>query len=204
MNSTVIASMTKADPDRQSMIAWEAIMGLKRLHGAAKIHKEPAREQRRILRVAGELLGTRSLAWVPTQRDDEVVFEGDRLLSPWDCAQLVGILAVQPGWEESGYVLINDARENRWGPRFPRVLNLLAVPVAEKTLAGWMLAFNKGRFTTRRPGGREPRSPRARGRMGRDRSPMRSCHSAARTRPSSCRSPRSWASTCGLRRAIST
>jgi hypothetical protein len=161
MHSTLMTNSTRADQDRQSMIAWEAIMGLERLHRSAKIHKEPARERRRILRVAGELLGTRSLAWVPTQRDDEVVFEGERLLSAWDCAQLVNVLADQPAWEESGYVLVNDVRECGWGARFPRILNLLAIPVAEKTLSGWVLALNKGRATARGPSGREARIPQA-------------------------------------------
>ena len=86
---------SQAEHDRQSMIAWEAMMALERLHRGAKIHKEPARERRRILRLAGELIGTQSLAWVPVQRDDEVVFEGERLLSPWDCGQLANVLAGQ-------------------------------------------------------------------------------------------------------------
>jgi len=154
MSSTIATNPTKAELDRESIIAWEAIMGLEQLHRSAKIHKEPARERRRILRVAGELLGTRSLAWVPIHRDDDVVFEGDRLLSAWDCVQLTSTLADRPGWEESGYVLINDAQGNHWGTRFPRIRNLLAVPVAEKTLSGWVLALNKSRVAGRGPRGR--------------------------------------------------
>ena len=164
MLSTVTANPTKAELDRQSMIAWEAIMGLERLHHSAKFHKDPARERRRILRVAGELLGSRSLAWVPTRRDDEVVFEGEPLLSAWDCVQLDSILADRPGWEESGYVLINDVQDCRWGPRFPRIRNLLAIPIVEKTVSGWVLAFNKSRATARRPSGREARIPQGTGR----------------------------------------
>ena len=63
---------------------------------------------------------------MPVQRDDEVVFEGERLLSPWDCGQLANVLASQALWEETGYVLINETRETSWGARFPQVLNLLA------------------------------------------------------------------------------
>ena len=119
MYSTAMTSPTQPEPEPPSMIAWEAIMGLDRLHRAAKIHKEPSRERRRILRVAGELIGTKSLAWIPTRRDDEVVFEGERLLSERDCAQLVEMLADRPRREETGYVLINDVREGRLGGAFP-------------------------------------------------------------------------------------
>ena len=201
MNPTTATNPTKAELDRESMIAWEAIMGIERLHRSAKIHKEPARERRRILRVAGELLGTRSLAWVPIHRDDEVVFEGDRLLSAWDCVQLTRILADRPGWEESGYVLINDAQGNHWGTRFPRVLNLLAVPVAEKTLSGWVLALNKSRVAGDGPRGRTLQGAEH---EGPNRGSPRSCHSAARMRRCSCRSPPCSASRCGPPCATST
>jgi hypothetical protein len=151
----------QAEQDRQSMIAWEAMMAIERLHRGAKIHKESARERQRILRIAGELMGAQSLAWVPVQRDDEVVSEGERLLSPWDCGQLATVLAGQTSWDEAGYAIINDARETSWGARFPQILNLLAIPVAEKKLTGWVLAFNKRREHSRGPGGREARMPQA-------------------------------------------
>jgi HD-GYP domain-containing protein (c-di-GMP phosphodiesterase class II) len=146
---------SQAKQDRQSMIAWEAIMGLDRLHRNLRIDKEPARNRGRILRGAGELLGVPSLAWVSLLGDGDVVLEGERLLSPWDCGQLAKHLADQNLWDQSGYVLINEARESSWGARFPQILNLLAVPVGEKTLSGCVLAFNKRRAAGRGPNGRE-------------------------------------------------
>ena len=86
-----------------------------------------------------------------------MVLEGERLLSPWDCGQLANHLADQKLWDQSGYVLINEARESGWGARFPQILNLLAVPVADKTLSGWVLAFNKRRAAGRGPNDREHR-----------------------------------------------
>ena len=151
----------RADQDRQSMIAWEAMMALERLHRGAKTHKEPARERRRVLRAAGESLGAQSLVWVPVLRDDEVVLEGDRLLSPWDCGQLAGVLAEEARWEESGYLIVNETRETGWGARFPQVLNLLAIPVADRKLTGWVLALNKRRGPARGPAGREARKPQS-------------------------------------------
>ena len=134
---------TQAEHDRQSMIAWEAMMALERLHRGAKLHKDPARERQRVLRAAAELIGAQSLVWVPVQRDDDVVFEGERLLSPWDCGQLANVLASQALWEETGYVIVNETREASWGARFPQVLNVLAIPVADRKLTGWVLALNK-------------------------------------------------------------
>jgi HD-GYP domain-containing protein (c-di-GMP phosphodiesterase class II) len=155
---------SQAEQDRQSMIAWEAMMALDRLHRGAKIHKEPVRERQRVLRAAGELVGTQSLAWVPVHRDDDVVFEGERLLSPWDCGQLADILANQALWEETGYVIVNDTRETSWAARFSQVQNLLAIPIAERKLSGWVLAFNKRRTPARGPGSREARMPHPAGR----------------------------------------
>jgi hypothetical protein len=46
----------QAEHDRQSMVAWEAIMGIDRLHRNLRIHREPTRDRGRILQVASELL----------------------------------------------------------------------------------------------------------------------------------------------------
>jgi HD domain len=160
---TRVRQRDQNEHDRQAMIAWEAMIALERLHRGAKIHKESTRERQRVLRAAGELLGAQSLAWVPAQRDDDVVFEGERLLSPWDCGQLANVLATRPDWEESGYVIINDTRDASWGARFPQVLNLLGIPIADRKLTGWVLAFNKRRGPARGPSGREPARPPAPG-----------------------------------------
>ncbi len=56
MNSTVIRNSSNAEANRQSMLAWEAIMSLERLHRVTSIHKEPVRERRRILQAASELV----------------------------------------------------------------------------------------------------------------------------------------------------
>jgi HD-GYP domain-containing protein (c-di-GMP phosphodiesterase class II) len=140
---------SQADQDRQSMLAWDAIMNLERLHRNLQTHKEPAKNRGRILRAAGELLGASSLAWVSLLEDGDVVLEGERLLSPWDFRQIVNQLADQKLRVPSGYVLINEARKTNWGARFPRIENLLAVPVTEKSVSGWVLAVNKRQGTGR-------------------------------------------------------
>ena len=142
---------SQAEQDRQSVVAWEALMGLDRLHRTLQNHKEPARNRGRILRFAGELLGVSSLAWVSRLEDGEVLLEGEPLLSSWDCGQLAGHLADQGRGDQPGYVLINDVRERRWGARFPQIVNVLAVPVSDKILTGWVLAFNKQRSVRHGP-----------------------------------------------------
>jgi HD-GYP domain-containing protein (c-di-GMP phosphodiesterase class II) len=134
---------SQADQDRQSMVAWEAIMDLERLHRNLQIHKEPARNRGRILRAGADVLGASSMAWVSLLGDGDVVLEGERLLSPWDITQIASQLAEQYGRDQSEYVLVNDARESCWGARFPRIVNLLAVPVIEKSVSGWVMAVNK-------------------------------------------------------------
>ena len=155
---------TQIERDKQSMIAWEAVVGLDRLHRNLRVDKEPARNRGRILRAAGKLLGARSLAWVSLVGDRDVLIEGEPILSPCDCGQIANCLADETRGEESGYVLQNEPRESRWGARFPRILNLMAVSVADKTMSGWVLAFNKIRAAGRDAHEREHHGPPAGGR----------------------------------------
>ncbi len=131
--------------DRQARIAWEAVIGIDRLHRNLRIDKDPARNRRRILRAAGELLSAESIAWVSLLDDGDVSVQGEPLLSPWDCRQLANHLADETCDAETEYVVLNEPRERRWAARFPQIRNLLAIPVADKTTSGWVLAFNKKR-----------------------------------------------------------
>jgi HD-GYP domain-containing protein (c-di-GMP phosphodiesterase class II) len=144
--------------DRQSMIAWDAMMALDRLHGNLQIHKEPARNKTRVLRTARELLGATSIAWVSLVGDSDVVCDGEKLFSPWEFGQIADQLADENVSDQSGYVIVNDPRESRWGARFPRMSNVLAVPLVETTISGWVLAFNKQQATGRGPLGRDRRA----------------------------------------------
>ena len=126
----------QVEHDRQAMIGWEALMALERLQRHLRIDTEPVRNRARILRTVGKLLGARSLAWVSMQGDGDVLLEGEPLFSPCECGQLATHLADQTRGEELGYVLDNEPRKSGWGPRYPRILNLLAVPIAERSTSG--------------------------------------------------------------------
>jgi HD-GYP domain-containing protein (c-di-GMP phosphodiesterase class II) len=134
---------TQAEHERQAMMAWEAVMGLDKLHRSLRIHKEPVRHRRRILRAAGELLGAPSLAWVSLHGEGDVVQEGESLLSPWDCGRLASQLTEETRGDESSYVLVNDPPQTAWGTQYPQIANLLAVRVGLEGSSGWLLAFNK-------------------------------------------------------------
>jgi HD-GYP domain-containing protein (c-di-GMP phosphodiesterase class II) len=149
----------RSGQDRQSLVAWNAMMGLERLHANMQIHKEPERNRIRVLRMARDVLGASSLAWVSNRKDSDVVIDGERLLSPWDIAQIADFLTERVAGDGSGYVRVNDPRQAPWGARFPRVGNLLAVPVKASLVSGWVLAFNKRQPNSRGPGDHEKRAP---------------------------------------------
>ena len=161
---------------------------------SASIHKEPVRERRRILQAASELVDAQSFVGVPPQQDEEVVFQGEPLLTSWDCTQIATILNDPSLFAESGYVIINNVRETSWGVRFSRVLNLLAVPVAARKRPGWILAFNNRVVAGRSPGNPAARRGSTPGPGEPASKPRRSSHSVAGTPHCSCHLPRSWAS----------
>ena len=185
---------SQAEHDRQSMIAWEAMMALDGCIAAPRSTR--SRRGSGGASSASPASCRGAVAGLgPGPAGRRGVFEGERLLSPWDCGQLANVLAGQARWEESGYLIINEPARDGWGARFPQIQNLLAIPVADKKLSGWVLAFNKRRAAAaaRPAGGADARASRPR--RARRRRLRRSCRSAARTRRCSCRSPRSSACT---------
>jgi HD-GYP domain-containing protein (c-di-GMP phosphodiesterase class II) len=131
------------DLDRQSALAWDAILGLEHLIEGCKIHQEPSRNRGRILRVAAGMLKVEALIWVPSKASEEVLIAGEIKLSPWDCGQLAGMVLLRPEWRKAGFLIDNEAQATGRGVRFPQVGNLLAIPVLDKEPVGWMIAINK-------------------------------------------------------------
>lgn len=135
------------DRDRQregtTSAAWEGILRLEHLLRSLRIDKEPTRNRKRILHAVSELIGVQAVAWVPNRNDEPVVLEGERLLSAWDFSQLGAMLAQTPDWEAHGYLIRNDLAAVGWASRFPHVANILAMPVTDRGLSGWVIALNK-------------------------------------------------------------
>ena len=154
-------------------------------------------------RAAGELVGASSLAWVSLPGDGDVVLEGERILSPWDFQQIVDHMADKNSGDPSEYVLVNETRQTGWGARYPQIENLLAIPVTEKSFAGWVAG---GQQTARRRT-ENRRATRAATLMSRIKASQGRggfCLSAGRTPRCSCHSPPCFVCTPALMRDIST
>ena len=142
--------------DGQLTLAWNAVMAMDELMRCVRVHKDPAKDRARVLRLAAEVLGAQAVAWVPAQADAGIVIEGEKVLSAWDFGQLADLLVADDSWEKAGYLAVTDARRTDWGVRFPRVENLLAVPLTRKSPMGWLFAINKSEPASTSSGGRSP------------------------------------------------
>ena len=130
-----------APPASQAAVAWEALLTLDHLIRRTRIHKDSPRTVRRILEGAFALAQVRTLVWIPSQPGATPVVLGEACLTPDDTRDLAAALARLAG-ESTEPILCNDVRE-ALGVRFPRVLNLLALPVADQEPAGWVVVLNK-------------------------------------------------------------
>jgi HD-GYP domain-containing protein (c-di-GMP phosphodiesterase class II) len=125
-------------------MAWEVILTLDHLIRRLRIHKNPAKDQQRILQAAFELLHVQALIWVPHDPDSGVQIQGEPCLAPADCRQLVGCVSKLPDRDESGLLLCNDVQSTSWGSRFPNLRNLIAFVITDqKRVNGWVIAVNK-------------------------------------------------------------
>jgi putative nucleotidyltransferase with HDIG domain len=135
--------------------AWETMLRLDHLMRRLRIHKEPGKNQKRILQSAYEMLNVQTLAWVPQQADVPVVVQGDPCLSSWDFRQLAARLPQAPDMQGSGLLLWNQIQAGSWAARFPQIVNLMALPVSDRGSQGWIIAINKRDGRGAREEGRE-------------------------------------------------
>lgn len=128
----------------QVKMAWEVILTLDHLIRHLRIHKNPAKNQERILQGAFELLGVQTLLWVPQHADAAVKIQGETPLAPTDCRQLAACIARMPEWDDTGLLMCNEVQGKSWGTRFPKLRNVLAFTVNQQSqVIGWVIALNK-------------------------------------------------------------
>ncbi len=128
----------------QVKMAWEVILTLDHLIRHLRIHKNPAKNQERILEGAFELLHVQSLLWVPQHPDAAVNIQGEAFLAPSDCRQLAACIARLPERDETGLLLCNEVQGKSWGTRFPNLNNLMAFAVTHQShVIGWVIALNR-------------------------------------------------------------
>ncbi len=129
-------------PDVSARRACDALLSLDDLFRRLRIHKEPARNQGRILQAASDLLRVEAVAWVPREADRLALVTAEDRVSPADCRHLVAVLE-QTDWQQAGVVICNDVRAAPWGHAAPRIVNVLALPCVDEQPAGWALALNR-------------------------------------------------------------
>jgi HD-GYP domain-containing protein (c-di-GMP phosphodiesterase class II) len=127
----------------QSALAWEVLLDLDQLIRRLRIHKEPEKNQQRALEGAFKLLGAQALLWVPRDHEQTVLVQGEIGLAPADCRQLANLLAKCPEYRPLTPLLLDRFPQRSWGARFPEITNLLALPVTDQGLLGWVIALNK-------------------------------------------------------------
>ncbi|MFL5241379.1 MAG: HD-GYP domain-containing protein [Gemmataceae bacterium] len=108
-----------------------------------RIHQEPAQHKERILEAALNAGLFQTLVWIPLQARASAVLKGKECLTQPDCHRLLHALTSEADFHAGKPLLCNAAVSATWGRAFPRVANLLALPVSDPGTVGWVLALNK-------------------------------------------------------------
>jgi HD-GYP domain-containing protein (c-di-GMP phosphodiesterase class II) len=127
----------------QTAIAWEGLLTLDHLLRRLRVHKEPLKNQQRILEAAAGLLGVEAIAWVPSPADAPVVSLGSPRLSDPDYRQLAALLAQSPDYRPNEPLFSNDFGNSSVAGRFPTISNLMTFVITDKGPVGCVIALNK-------------------------------------------------------------
>jgi HD-GYP domain-containing protein (c-di-GMP phosphodiesterase class II) len=123
-------------------LAWEGILALDHLIRRLRIHKEPAKNQQRVIDATFRLLNVQTLLWVPQQADMPMITRGDPILSPPECRALAACLAKHPDYRPLEPLICNDVPSLSWANRFPRISNLIGFVLTDQGPLGWVIAIN--------------------------------------------------------------
>jgi HD-GYP domain-containing protein (c-di-GMP phosphodiesterase class II) len=141
----------------QSAMAWEGLLTLDHLLRRTRVHKEPLRNQQRILEAASGLLGVEAIAWVPSQSDVPVVALGTPRLSDPDYRQLATALTQNPDYRPNEPLFCNEFANLQAADRYPSIGNVMAFVITDQGPVGWVLAINKrDRKVAQQKGAGEP------------------------------------------------
>jgi HD-GYP domain-containing protein (c-di-GMP phosphodiesterase class II) len=144
-----LRSRAEGDLNTQAANAWQVNFTLAEVIRRLRIHKDEEKSRARILEGAFGLLDVQTLAWVPGQPGGVPIVQG-AALNPEEGYRLAAAVARSPECHPPEPLLCNEPRARAWGDAFPHVANLLAFPVMGRSVAGWVLALNKGRGAFRR------------------------------------------------------
>jgi hypothetical protein len=127
----------------QERHVWQALLTLDHVVRHLRVHKNPGQNQQRILEAVFGLVKVQTLVWVPQDKEAAVVIKGQADLHPGDYRRLAASLPRNAEGREGAPFLCNVVQDQSWGKRYPQIRNLLAFPVADRGLTGWVLAINK-------------------------------------------------------------
>jgi HD-GYP domain-containing protein (c-di-GMP phosphodiesterase class II) len=138
-------------------VTWEAILTLDHLIRRLRIHKEPTKNQQRILEGAFHLIRAQALIWVPQQPDAPILMQGEPLLSPPESRALAACLSQHPDYRPLEPLICNDPTAVGWANRFPQVQSALAFVLTDQGPVGWVIALNKKAGVGNGPANSRPR-----------------------------------------------
>jgi HD-GYP domain-containing protein (c-di-GMP phosphodiesterase class II) len=124
-------------------IPWEALLTLDQLLRRGRIHKDREKNHRRVLEAAFGFVRAETLVWVPRDSNSDVVIQGEAFLAADDFRQLAALLGKIDDTRLVSPRLYDQFQEKPGASRFPRASNLIAFPVNDQSLLGWVLAINK-------------------------------------------------------------
>ena len=127
----------------QSMAPWEALLALDHLTRKLRLHKDSITNYKRVLETAFGFVGAQALVWVPRNTEEQVLVHGESCLNAAECRLLVNQLARCPEFRPPAAIFYEKFQKQPDAGRFPDVHSLIALPVMDANLAGWVIALNK-------------------------------------------------------------
>jgi HD-GYP domain-containing protein (c-di-GMP phosphodiesterase class II) len=137
----VVRRRAEEAQNSQVTASFEALLALDHLTRRLRVHKDPVKNQLRILESAFGLIKVQTVVWVPHQSEQAVLHHGEFCLKQDECRQLARALAQSPDFKAGAPLVHNDVRETAWGTRFPKIENLMAFHVTGPL--GWFIVLNK-------------------------------------------------------------
>jgi HD domain len=135
----------------QNTTPWEALLALDHLTRRLRLTKSTTANHQRIVETAFGFLGAQALIWVPRNSDEPVLVQGEACLAEADCRLLAGQLTRSADFRPPAPILYDRFQERPGAARFPQVISLLALPVTDQGLVGWLIALNKRRGSGKLP-----------------------------------------------------
>src|SRR5262249_34003087 len=139
----VVRRRAEEAQNSQVTASFEALLALDHLARRLRLHKDPARNQQRILESAHSVIPVQTVLWVPHQSDKPVLHHAESFLTADESRQLARALAQSPDFQAPAPLVCNDVRDTRWGSRYPKVKNVMAFQATDQGPLGWFLVLNK-------------------------------------------------------------